>query len=327
MTRRKLLSVILAIVIMSTMVLFAGCKDDTVGVSDWSTNGGDPSLTKQEEVSADKLVKFGMYPQSKAASDIQSKILSNVKIDPETGLWNEFEDDNMFAKYDLETGYFVYQAKENGEKKAEQYYMLCGENLYLVEAIQWIVLETSGSDSILISSKILDGGRKYNDLYGECTWEDSSIRDWLNGTDAYSVNNGELYNEQLNFINRAFTDEEIAKIKKVTNSSKDNDTYKTEGGNDTEDLVYLLSADEFAKYFTKESGFNSMAYGTDYAEGRGLSTDKNSAGIWWLRDPGAKTFMLAVDRSGSVADGGYTVNDTTEGIRPVIKVSTDALSK
>lgn len=325
MTRRKLLSVILAVVIMSTMVLFAGCKDGTVGKSNWTTNGGDPSLSKQDEVSADKLVKFGKYPQTKAASDIQSKILSNVKIDPETGLWTEFEDDSMFAKYDLETGYFVYQAKENGEKKTEQYYMASGDTLYLVEDIHWVVLETSGSDSILISSKILDGGRAYNDLYGECTWETSSMRDWLNGTDAYSVNNGEFYKDQLNFINRAFSEAEISKIKNVTNSCKDNDTYKTEGGNDTEDLVYLLSAEEFVKYFTKESGFNSMAYGTDYAKGRGLSTDGNSAGTWWLRDPGAQTFMLAVDRSGNVTDGGYSVNDIAQGIRPVIKVPTDAL--
>ena len=179
MTRRKLLSVILAVVMLSATVLFTGCKDTTVGKSNWTTNGGDPAIKKQDEVAADKLVSFGMYPQTKAAADVQKAIKDNVKIDPETGLWNEYDDEKMFAKYDLETGYFVYQSKVEGEKQAEQYYMPCGEDLYLVEAIQWIVLETSGSDSILISSKILDGGRKYNDLYGKCTWEESSMRDWL----------------------------------------------------------------------------------------------------------------------------------------------------
>ena len=327
MTRRKLLSVILAVVMLSATVLFTGCKDTTVGKSNWTTNGGDPAIKKQDEVAADKLVSFGMYPQTKAAADVQKAIKDNVKIDPETGLWNEYDDEKMFAKYDLETGYFVYQSKVEGEKQAEQYYMPCGEDLYLVEAIQWIVLETSGSDSILISSKILDGGRKYNDLYGKCTWEESSMRDWLNGTDDYNINNGEKYNEYLNFINRAFSDEEIAKLQTVSVSCKDNDTYKTEGGNDTEDLVYLLSADEFAKYFTKESGFNSMAYATAYAKGKGLKTDNNSAGVWWLRDPGASTFMLAVDRAGIVSEGGYAVNDIAQGIRPVIKVPTAALNK
>ena len=327
MTHKKLLSVILALVITSSLVLFTGCKDTEIGKSDWTTNGGDPSLSKQDEVADDKLVEFGMYPQTKAAADIQSAIKNNVKIDPETGLWTEYSDDKMSAKYDLETGYFVYQAKVDGVAQEEQLYMSCGDNLYLVEPIKWIVLETTGGESLLISSKILDGGIKYNDLYGDCTWETSSLRDWLNGTDEYNINNGAKYKEKLNFLNRAFSEAEIAELKKVTVSCADNDTYKTEGGNDSENVVYLLSQAEFNKYFTAESGFNSMAYGTNYAKARGLASDNKDAGIWWLRDPGAKTFMLAVDRAGKISEGGYTVNDITEGVRPVIKVSDSVLSK
>ncbi|MBE7057691.1 MAG: hypothetical protein E7387_01130 [Ruminococcaceae bacterium] len=327
MIRRKVLPVILVVVMAMTALLLTGCNETTLGTSNWTTNGGDPSLTKQEEVADDKLVEFGMYPQTKAAADVQSTIKSNVKIDPETGLWTEFNDEKASARYDLETGYFVYQAKVEGEAQAEQYYMMCGENLYLVEPIKWIVLETSGSESLLISSKILDGGRKYNNLYGECTWAESSMRDWLNGTDDYDINNGANYKEELNFLNRAFNETEIAALKKVSLSCKDNDTYKTDGGEDTQDLVYLPSADEFNKYFTKESGLNSMAYGTNYAEGRGLATDKNKAGIWWLRETGAKTFMLAVDRSGNITEGGYAVSDVSAGVRPIISVSTSALKK
>lgn len=327
MIRRKVLPVILVVVMAMTALLFTGCNETTLGTSNWSTNGGDPSLTKQEEVADDKLVEFGMYPQTKAAADVQSTIKSNVKIDPETGLWTEFNDEKASARYDLETGYFVYQAKVEGEAQAEQYYMMCGEDLYLAEPIKWIVLETSDSESLLISSKILDGGRKYNNLYGECTWAESSMRDWLNGTDEYDINNGANYKAELNFLNRAFNETEIAALKKVSLSCKDNDTYKTDGGEDTQDLVYLPSADEFGKYFTKDSGLNSMAYGTNYAEARGLATDKNKAGIWWLRETGAKTFMLAVDRSGNITEGGYAVSDISAGVRPIISVSTAALKK
>ena len=74
MTRRKLLSVILAVVMLSATVLFTGCKDTTVGKSNWTTNGGDPAIKKQDEVAADKLVSFGMYPQTKAAADVQKAI-------------------------------------------------------------------------------------------------------------------------------------------------------------------------------------------------------------------------------------------------------------
>ena len=205
MTRRRLLPAILLAGILASTLLFAGCKSSEKGVSNWTTNGGDPSFKKQEEVPADKLMQFGMYPQTKADSKIQSDIKSKVTIDEETGLWNEFDDDTMYARYDLETGYFIYAAKENGVKQKEQYYMQCGENLYLVEPLQWIVLETIGSDSIIISNKVIDGGRKYNDLYGECTWADSSMRSWLNGTGDYDAATGEAYRTQLNFFNRAFT--------------------------------------------------------------------------------------------------------------------------
>ena len=53
MTRRKLLSVILAVVMLSATVLFTGCKDTTVGKSNWTTNGGDPAIKKQDEVLGD----------------------------------------------------------------------------------------------------------------------------------------------------------------------------------------------------------------------------------------------------------------------------------
>lgn len=325
MARKRLL---LLIAVLTGILLFAGCASTEKGVSNWSTEGGDPSFTKQKELDADQLVQFGVYPQKKAESAIQTAIKSNVKIDEVTGLWGECDNETMFAKYDIQTGYFVYAPKVDGVKQAEQYYMQNGDNLYLVEPLQWMVLETSGSDSVIISNKIIDGGRKYSDLYGECTWATSSMRNWLNGTGAYDVNNGENYKTQLNFINRAFTESEISKIKSVNLKTADNALYKTDGGEDTTDKIYLLSKSEFETYFQKEGSlFNATAYATDYAKARGVVTGKDSEAIWWLRDPGMKTYMLGVNRAGTVDDGGYKVSDTEEGIRPVLKVPTSLLSK
>lgn len=328
MIRRKRLPAILMAGVLASILLFAGCKSKEKGISTWTANGGDPSFKKQEEVSADKLMQFGVYPQKKAESKIQSDIKSKVTIDEETGLWNECDDETMYAKYDLETGYFIYAAKVDGVRQAEQYYMECGSDLYLVEPLQWIVLETIGSDSIIISNKVIDGGRKYNDLYGECNWANSSMRSWLNGTNDYNVNTGEAYKTQLNFLNRAFTNDEIGKIKSVNLTTADNETYGTEGGGTTSDKVYLLSAAEFEKYFkTEGSEFNATAYATDYAKARGLSTGKDSDANWWLRDPGAKTYMLGVNRAGAVTEGGFSVHDTAEGVRPVLRVPSSSLQK
>lgn len=328
MTRKRLLPAILLIVIVVSALLLTGCGSKEKGISTWTTNGSDPSFSKQKELTPDKLMQFGVYPQAKANSSIQSEIKSKVTIDEETGLWNEFDDDTMYARYDLETGYFVYAPKVDGVKQEEQYYMECGSDLYLVEPLQWIVLETVGSDSIIITSKIIDGGRKYADLYGECNWASSSMRSWLNGTDAYDKATGESYNTYLNFINRAFTANEINSIKTVDLTTEDNATYGTSGGGNTSDKIYLLSQKEFEEYFKAEgSEFNATAYTTEYAKAKGVSASSDSLANWWLRDPGAKTYMLGVNRAGDVSEGGYNVNSTAEGIRPVLKVPTAMLEK
>ena len=70
-----------------------------------------------------------------------------------------------------------------------------------------------------------------------------------------------------------------------------------------------------------------MAYATDYAVARGVSVGEDSEANWWLRDPGAKTYMLGVNRAGTVTEGGYSVHDTTEGIRPVLRVPTSLLER
>ena len=328
MTRKGLLSAILLAVTLAFVLIMTGCGTVEEGESTWAAQGKDPAFTVQQELAADRLVQFGVYPQKRAESAVQNEIKTNVTIDPETGLWNECDNETMYARYDLETGYFVYAAKKDGVRQEEQYYMECDDALYLVEPLQWIVLETQGSDSIIISNKIIDGGRKYVDQYGECTWADSSLRDWLNGTGDYDAAMGDLYKTELNFINRAFTASEINKIETVSLPSTDNEIYGTDGGDDTDDKIYSLSESEFEEYFkTEGSEFNATAYATDYAKARGAEASGNSLAAWWLRDPGAKTFMLGVGRSGDVSDGGYSVKDTGMGIRPVLKVPTSALEK
>lgn len=324
MIRKRVLSIVLLMLVLSTAFVFTGCKEVEKGVSDWKANGGDPAVSKQEEATVN-IVEFGAYPQSKAEAAVQSTITSNVTIDPETGLWNEYVSDTAKAKYDLETGYFIYTPIVDGKEQAEQYYMSAGDNLYLVEPIKWAVVEKNASESVAISLKVLDGGRLFSDLYGECTWGTSTMRDWLNGINDYDVEKGQKYKEQLNFLNRAFSDAEISKLKKVKNACADNATYGTAAGSETEDLVYFLSNEEFKSIFDNDATINAMAYATDYAAVRGTAVGKNNEANWWLRDPGAKLFMLGVDRAGSVSEGGFAINDMTIGVRPVITVETSAL--
>lgn len=63
------------------------------------------------------------------------------------------------------------------------------------EAIEWIVLETDGDKALILSKKILDC-KPFNKGFAECTWETSSLREWLNS----------------DFLNSAFTESEQARI-------------------------------------------------------------------------------------------------------------------
>ena len=70
-----------------------------------------------------------------------------------------------------------------------------------------------------------------------------------------------------------------------------------------------------------------MGFASAYAIKRGATSGKYNEVSWWLRTSGAATHMLAVNRSATVSEGGFSVNNTDIGIRPVIRVAKDAISK
>ena len=54
------------------------------------------------------------------------------------------------------------------------------------QPIKWRVLSVNGDDAFIIADQNLDA-KAYNETYTEVTWENSTIRSWLNGYGA-SVN-------------------------------------------------------------------------------------------------------------------------------------------
>ncbi len=103
------------------------------------------------------------------------------------------------------------------------------------EPIRWKVLDKQGDELLIISEKILDCV-KYNEGYVDVTWETCALRVWLNE----------------DFLNDAFTEEEQERIIEKTITNPDNPVWGTEGGEDTEDKVFLLSIEEAEKYFKSD---------------------------------------------------------------------------
>lgn len=162
--------------------------------------------------------------------------------------------------------------------------------------IEWRVLDRDGDQALLISRYGLDV-QSYNNKYENITWQESSIRIWLNN----------------DFINRAFSDKErtIIQLTNVDNSDSQGFEFaatvlgKTgyaspvSGGNNTQDKIFLLSYAEANRYlnvsFSLDNCTNTesriaptqyaIAQGSDVSGGN-KTVEGEESGNWWLRSPG-----------------------------------------
>ena len=99
------------------------------------------------------------------------------------------------------------------------------------ETLTWLVLDEKDGDLMLLSVYGLVPKAYHAPTREAVTWENCTLRAWLNGE----------------FYDTAFTDEEKEAVRTtlVDNSAAQcNPAWKTTGGNDTEDKVYLLSWSE-----------------------------------------------------------------------------------
>ena len=141
------------------------------------------------------------------------------------------------------------------------------------EEIEWIVLDAQDGRSLLISKYGLDA-KPYNTPYVSVTWENCTLRNWLNN----------------DFFKTAFTLKEQSAIitTMVENSeSQGYSGYSTDDGNNTQDQIFLLSYHEaFNLYFRNNESRECVP--TDYAVSQSAYTDNKSGsnGRWWLRSPG-----------------------------------------
>ena len=186
--------------------------------------------------------------------------------------------------------------------------------------IEWIVLEKKNDKALLISKEGLHM-KLYNDSKKNVTWETCTLRAWLN-------------NE---FLKKAFTKKErkVILVTKVDNSQAQcYSQWKTNGGKDTKDRIYLLSYAEAKKYYKiKKDDKENMkpripptAYAVKktkaFASKRFFTKEGYAGTWWWLRSPGEKQNQAAyVDSSGE-----FLCNDVNFGhpvIRPVLWVDLD----
>lgn len=167
--------------------------------------------------------------------------------------------------------------------------------------IEWIVLDKTDDKLLLVSKYALDC-RPYNDAEEEVTWETCDLRSWLNGE----------------FLNTAFSPAEQSKISETSleNKGNSNPEYCRNGGSDTLDKVFILSEEEFDKYFDagdSGNGISCRCKATPYAAENGARIDEDwtddGETLWWLRTPGYdNTCAMSVIYTGKKEDGGPVSN-------------------
>lgn len=205
--------------------------------------------------------------------------------------------------------YYIKKRPENGAPKNEVQSSVSFGRYPQVKGgasqpIVWRVLARSGGKTLLISEYGLDA-KPYHGKLVDVTWEYCSLRVWLN----------------VVFLNAAFTADERAKIVQTRNQNPKNAKYNTQGGNATDDRIFLLSIDEAKRYFKNDEDRKCVP--TEYAKANGAFVYKdNSVGRWWLRSPGSEGSNTAhVITPGWDLNFGNYVNYASNCVRPALWVS------
>ena len=235
----------------------------------------DSSTGSEKKVTWDCLW-FGSYPQSKITKK-DGDIYTTLK---NTDNWDKNGDaiiDNI-KYHKTKKGYFKYKP------------------------IKWIVLQAENKEAFLLSDVILDK-QAYNTDFEYITWEESSLRAWLNEK----------------FINRAFSDEEKGKINITEIVNQDNPKYGSEDGRNTSDKIFLLSLSEVSgKKDGKKYGFLNDDTRRCYTN----SFSNMQAASWWLRSSGDNNgAAIDVDAIwGWIVGYGNLISDTG-GVRPALHLN------
>ncbi len=162
------------------------------------------------------------------------------------------------------------------------------------EAIEWQVLAVENDRVLLISRYALDV-KPYQDVGADVTWENSSLRKWLN----------------IDFFNSAFNYTEKSLIVEATNQNPG--SAGKDGGNPTSDKVFLLSTDEAEQYFASDE--ERVCEATAYARRNGASNNAR----WWLRSHGVfDKYAAYVSPDGNVYGVGNPMGNKKIAVRPAV---------
>ena len=149
--------------------------------------------------------------------------------------------------------------------------------------IVWLVLDENEDSQLLITRDCIDQ-LPYNERRANVTWENCTLRTWLNGE----------------FLSTAFTPEEQARI--LPSSG-----------------VFVLSREEVLQFMPDEASRQTSP--TPYARNRGVYSNARGLCAWWTRTlERDRSQAVYLSSYGSFGRGGHYVDDDVIGVRPAVWV-------
>jgi hypothetical protein len=176
---------------------------------------------------------------------------------------------------------------------------------------EWRVLAIRDNKALLITRDAIEK-RPYNvgsTTAEECTWQTCTLRSYLNK---------EFY--------ETFSTDEQKRILTTETINKDNQWFKTAGGGDTADKLFLLSIEEVVNYFGDSGQLKNRNPTSKYFINDQYNCDRvarhandNASCDWWLRSPGLVGRNAAgVYYGGSLHMSGHHVHNKNGGVRPAL---------
>jgi len=182
------------------------------------------------------------------------------------------------------------------------------------EPIKWTVIDVNNGKCLLLSEKVLASKPFNNTLKEDITWENCSLRVWLND----------------DFFQTAFSsnEREVILLSQVDNSeTQDLSTISRGGSNNTEDSLFILSYTEAKTFFDSRLLNRATASNVVYQDRKNsASYFNNEYAGYWLRSPGYKStdqlFIVPFQPFG-VLSNPITFNWC--GVRPALWIDLNSL--
>ena len=179
----------------------------------------------------------------------------------------------------------VQNAPPKSRKPSPRYEDMTGKDISVgarfrfgLEKKPWVILKVVEDQMLVISDDCVcmkDWGRGVN-----CTWEVSKLRQFLN--DSY-------YNEK-------FSESERGAILLTHNTNPGNTSNTIDGGNDTDDHLFILSSEQINELMPDKSS-------------------RERTKFWWVRTPGANSERFCfVGAKGTIFSNGWIMEP--RGVRP-----------